>query len=828
MRTMILLAGSALVALAAPSFAQEAAETEAAAGDDVLGLDEIVVTASPRQANRLDSSISVSSLSAEAIAEAAPRTTAEIFRSIPGIRSESTGGDGNANIAVRGLPVASGGAKFLQLQEDGLPVLQFGDIAFGNADIFLRADQTIASIQAVRGGSASTLASNAPGGVINFISKDGSDEGGLVQATVGLDYEEYRLDFAYGASLAENTRFHIGGFWREGEGPRDAGYNGNSGFQVKANLTQEFDSGYVRIYAKHLDDRAIGYLPMPTLVTGSNRNPKFRSFPGFDIKSDTPHSALFTTDFGLDGDNNRRSTDIKDGMRPLVTSVGLEAVFDVAEGLRLEERFRWSDIRGRFVSPFPSEVGAAQAIANSTGAYLLTGDFAGAVPAGTTFGLRYANGPNAGQSINPATLNGNGLLMRTHLFNTEINDFGGFTNDIKLIKEFGPATLTAGFYKARQNIDMDWTWNSYLLEVNGGNAALVDVVNTTTGEVLSANGLYAYGVPFWGNCCQRSYNTEYDINAPYAALGLQFGELTIDASIRYDNVSATGNYAGTLQVANFDVDGDGAIDRVEQSVSLIDNARPSPVDYDVSYWSWSLGANYRFSDDGAVFARASRGGRANADRLLFGVVLPDGSVRKADAIDYVDQYEIGVKYRSGPFGIFVTGFHAKTEEQNFEVTSGRFLDRTYKATGVEVEGAFRSGIFDLRAGATYTDAEISKDAITPANEGNTPRRQAKLIYQITPAVEWEMVRAGVNVIGTTRAYAQDNNDLVFPAYAQVNAFVNFRPLENLELSLNANNLFDATGITEAEEGSIVDGAQNFIRARSINGRTVSASLKFSF
>jgi outer membrane receptor protein involved in Fe transport len=826
---MILLAGTAIVALAAPSFAQETAETEtAAAGDDVLGLDEIIVTASPRQANRLDSSISVSSLSAEAIAEAAPRTTAEIFRSIPGIRSESTGGDGNANIAVRGLPVASGGAKFLQLQEDGLPVLQFGDIAFGNADIFLRADQTIASIQAVRGGSASTLASNAPGGVINFISKDGSDEGGLVQATVGLDYEEYRLDFAYGASIAENTRFHIGGFWREGEGPRDAGYNGNSGFQVKANLTQEFESGYVRIYAKHLDDRAIGYLPMPTLVTGSNRDPKFRSFPGFDIKSDTPHSALFTTDFGLDGDNNRRTTDIKDGMRPLVTSVGLEAVFEVADGLRLEERFRWSDISGRFVSPFPSEVGAAQAIANSTGAYLLTGDFAGAVPAGTTFGLRYANGPNAGQAINAATLNGNGLLMRTHLFNTEINDFGGFTNDIKLIKEFGPATLTAGFYKARQNIDMDWTWNSYLLEVNGGNAALVDVVNTTTGEVLSTNGLYAYGVPFWGNCCQRSYNTEYDINAPYAALGLEFGELTIDASIRYDNVSATGNYAGTLQVANFDVDGDGTIDRVERSVSLIDNARPSPVDYDVSYWSWSLGANYRFSDDGAVFARASRGGRANADRLLFGVVLPDGSVRKQDAIDYVDQYEIGVKYRSGPFGIFVTGFHAKTEEQNFEVTSGRFLDRTYKATGVEVEGAFRSGIFDLRAGATYTDAEISKDAISPANEGNTPRRQAKLIYQITPAVEWEMVRAGLNIIGTTKAYAQDNNELVFPAYAQVNAFVNVRPLDNLELSLNANNLFDATGITEAEEGSIVNGAQNFIRARSINGRTVSASLKFSF
>ena len=64
-------------------------------------------------------------------------------------------------------------------------------------------------------------------------------------------------------------------------------------------------------------------------------------------------------DQGLDGDNNRRTTDIRDGMRPLVTSVGLEAVFEVAEGLTLEERFRWSDVSGRFVSPFPSEVGAA-------------------------------------------------------------------------------------------------------------------------------------------------------------------------------------------------------------------------------------------------------------------------------------------------------------------------------------------------------------------------------------------------------------------------------------------------------------------------------------
>lgn len=597
----ILAFGALLPAIATPTWAQDAAPVagEEAANDDALGFDEIVVTASPRPTNKLESSVSVSALDSEAIADAAPRTTAEIFRQIPGIRSEATGGDGNANIAVRGLPVASGGAKFLQLQEDGLPVLQFGDIAFGNADIFLRADQTVSSIQAVRGGSASTLASNSPGGVINFISKDGSKEGGTILASVGLDYEDYRLDFNYGASIGENTRFNIGGFWREGEGPRNAGYNGNSGYQIKANLTQEFDGGYVRIYAKHLNDRAIGYLPMPMLVTGSNGDPNFQSFANFDILSDTPHSAFFTSAAGLDGNNNRRVTDITDGMHPLVTTVGLEAVFEIADGLTLEERFRWSDVSGRFVSPFPSEVGAAAGIGNSVGE-LLTGT------AGN-YDLVYANGPNAGQAFN----NSNGLLMRTHLFNTEINDFGGFTNDLKLTKELGNASLTAGFYKARQNIDMDWTWDSFLLEVRGDNAALVDVVDPVSGDTLTRNGLYAYGVPFWGNCCQRSYDASYDINAPYLALGLDFDRLTFDASVRYDNVSARGSYAGTLQAADFDVDGDGNIQPVEQSVSLINTAVRSPINYDVSYLSWSIGANFRVS-----MMRRSLAAQAAADEPM--------------------------------------------------------------------------------------------------------------------------------------------------------------------------------------------------------------------
>ena len=108
---------AALSAFAMPAMAQDAATSEE--DPPVIDASEIVVTAVARGQNVLDSSVSVSSIDSEALVDLAPRSSAELIRQIPGIRSESSGGDGNANIAVRGLPVASGGAKFLQSNTAG-------------------------------------------------------------------------------------------------------------------------------------------------------------------------------------------------------------------------------------------------------------------------------------------------------------------------------------------------------------------------------------------------------------------------------------------------------------------------------------------------------------------------------------------------------------------------------------------------------------------------------------------------------------------------------------------------------------------------------------
>ena len=826
----ILLASTAL-ALPLPVLAQTAdvpATDTAQPADDTAPADDadIIVTGVARGQNRLDSSVSVSSLGQEALQTTAPRSVAELFRNIPGVRSESSGGEGNANIAVRGLPVASGGSKFLQLQEDGLPILEYGDITFGNADIFLRADLNVARVEAIRGGSASTFASNSPGGVINMISDTGEREGGVIQGATGIDYRDFRTDFSYSKHLSDTLRVHVGGFYRFGEGPREAGYDANRGGQIKLNVTKQFTGGYVRLYGKYLDDRAIAYLPNPIRVSGTNDDPKYSEIAGFSINRDTLHSPNITRNLTLDGNNNPVVNDIRDGQHPLVKAVGFETQFQLAEGWNVTNRFRYSDISGRFISNFPANVDSAATIATA-----LAG-------AGAT--LSYATGPNAGRVIaNPATLNGNGLLAQIVVFDTKLNSLDNITNDFRLSHDIalgsGTLGLTAGFYKSRQTIDTDWLWTSLLSDVvGGGNAALVNVRNAV-GTSITQNGVFGYAASYFGGCCRRSYDLNYDTNAPFASLNWSGGALTLDGSVRYDFGSAKGTVAGAdlgggrVGITTRDINRDGVIADAERRVAIIPLGSPAPVDYDFNYWSYSLGANYRLSPDLALFGRYSRGGRANADRLLFGpaVSTTTGGLLNADAaVDIVRQAEAGMKYRANGIAFYATGFWARTEEQNFEATTQRFFDRNYRAYGIELEGSIKRGPFSLNAGGTWTDAKIVSDAVNPGTVGNRPRRQAEFVFSATPQVDFDRFTLGANVIGTTSSYAQDSNQLKLPGYTQVNAFVQFRPADQVQFSVNANNLFDTIGLTEAEEGAIP--ANGIVRARSINGRTISATARFSF
>ncbi|MFD0989318.1 TonB-dependent receptor domain-containing protein [Mariniflexile jejuense] len=774
--------------------------------EDAATLDEVVVTGVVNPKSKIESSVSVSTMDVKLIEQASPRSAGELFRNVPGIRAESSGGEGNANFNVRGVPISSGGSRYFQIQEDGLPLNLFGDTSFGNADNFLRIDSNIGRVEAIRGGSASTQTSNGPAGIINMISKTGSTEGGSFGTTFGLDYQSNRLDFEYGAPLENGLSYHIGGFMRSGEGPREIGYQGNKGGQFKANLTKTFENGYVRVYTKFLNDKSVMYLPMPMLLKGSNSNPTFANLPGFDITSDAVQSAYLQQSAGTSPfSGERHVNDVRNGNNPISKALGAEFSFDLGDDWRVAGKARYSNNSGQWVAPFTAAVGTVAEI--DATARAAAG--AGSEP------LVYADG--AREAFNPS----NGLAQIIHMFDVTVDDLSNFFSDVKISKKLSDNVgVTAGLFSATQNTKIGWQWSSFLSEVKGGGEArLVDF------DGFSRGGQYSYGTPVWGNCCQRKYNTVHNVNSPYVGVDADLSDkLNFDGSIRFENVRVNGNIqAGPTSQGNFDYDGDGIIQGIEQSVPVIIGNAGQVINDKYNFVSYSAGFNYKLNQGAAVFARYSSGasGRAS-DRNNY------GTNGKADVqFDEVSQLEVGYKKRLKNGILNLTGFMSNTDE-GLSNELNRSVGNPFKAIGIEAETGLTFGDFDLNGSVTWTKAEIDGGA----NKGNTPRRQADFVYNVSPTYSFGQTKqhiVGLSVLGTSKSYAQDDNDLVMPGYAYFNLIAKIGLTEGLSLGFNVNNLFDSVGITEVEgNGDGAFGSDRLVRARSISGRSSTISLQYKF
>jgi outer membrane receptor protein involved in Fe transport len=815
----------------APSYAL--AETSAAkagktaakpAASAQAAREEVFSTGVAKGRDRLDSATSTSALRERDIAVSGGRSLGDLLRNLPGIRTESSTGDGSSAYTIRGLPLASGGSKYMQLQEDGLPVLEFGDFFNGAVDIYIRADLNLAAVESIRGGSSSTFASNSPAGVINLISKTGDVKGGAVLLTTGLDYDIKRVDFSYGAPINDTWRFHIGGFYRVGEGPRKVGYDAFKGGQLKFNVTKQLPKGYVRLSGKYLDDRSPHYLPGPVHITGTNDDPVFGSFNTYDVRRDSMNAGNLGKLITLDADNKPVEMPLSQGMNALVKSIGLESQFEVS-GWTITQRGRYSDIEGGTLRNLVANIYSGAALPASLG--------------GGTGTFSYATGPRAGQSItNLATLNGNGLVVGSSLNRIESRSLNNFINDLRVTRAFdvgkGELTVTGGVYKSLQDYTSDWLYSNHIQDVAAdGNSSLINYTNAA-GVPQTQNGYLGFNRSGSTAFFRRSYDVRYNITAPYGSLNYRFGKIAIGGSIRYDDGRVRGELFGAdlgegrVGIKSVDFNGDGVISVAESKTAFTPFDRPAPVRYNYGYASYSVGVNYRVAEPFAVFARYSRGARAGADKLLFSnkVSVTDGRlVHKADGYDIVKQFEAGFKYRAPNFTVNVTGFSADTEDTN--VQAGAITtDRTYKAYGVEAEGTYRYGPFSVRGGVTYTDAELVNDKLNAAVAGKVPRRQPDFIYQATPQLDLGKATVGANIIGVTDSWVQDNNLMKMPGYTLVGTFAQYRLKENVQLMLNAENLFNEVAFIEITTPSVP--ATGIGLGRAVNGRTVSMSARMSF
>lgn len=784
--------------------------------------EEAFTTGVAKGRDRLDSATSTSALKQSEIEKLGARSLAEILRNIPGIRTESSTGEANSNYTIRGLPLASGGSKFMQIEEDGLPVLEFGDFFNVASDIFIRADFNLSAIEAIRGGSASTFASNSPGGVINLISKTGTVEGGAIQLTGGIGYDMKRVDFDYGGKISDTLRYHLGGFYRTGEGPRRVGFNAYRGGQLKFNITKEFADGYIRVSGKWLDDTSPQYLPGPIRITGTNASPNYESFANFDVRRDSILSRNIVSFPTLDGNNQPINVPVRDGLRGLVKAIGVESQFTIG-GWSITERARYSTISGNTIRDLVANI------------YLGTG-LPASLGAGTGT-LSYASGPRTGQVITSrGNLNGNGLIAATSLSKIDIQSLDNFINDLRATRVFklgkGDLTLTGGVYKSLQSLHNDWLYTNITQDVlGGGNSSLINFTNAA-GVAQSQDGFLGFNRSGNTGFFQRTYDVQYDVTAPYGSVNYHIGKLSIGASIRYDIGKVRGQListdlgGGRIGIIPYDWNGNGQISVAESRTAFLPITRPAPVHYDYGYVSYSTGINYRVAEFLAVFARYSRGARANADKILFSnkVSVVDGSLPDPDdGYDIVTQTEGGFKYRKAGVTLNVTGFLANTEDTN--VQAGAITtDRNYRAYGIEVEAGFQRGPFSITGGATYTKAKILNDRLNAAVANMVPRRQPDFIFEATPQYESRTLTIGAYFVGTTGSFSQDINLLKMPGYTLVNPFVQFRPVNRLQVMLNVNNVFDTLGVIEISQTSVPTNGVGW--GRAANGRTISASLRF--
>ena len=830
-----------VMAVSAPAFAQTPAPAPAdTASND--GLNEIVVTASGQDRSRLQSAVAVTSVDAATIANFKPLSESEIYRLIPGIQAAGTAGPGgNSNIAVRGLPVATGGSPFVQLQEDGLPTVLFGDIQFGNNDYFTRYDASVERLESVRGGGATTYASQAPGAIINYISNTGQKAGGYISLNQGIDFREARVDFRYGAPIGETTRFHIGGFYKVGNGPLN-NFRVSNSVQIKANLTQEFGDGkgYVRLLAKFANTKDPNYTGAPALATrNGNTISNITPFAGFDGRSQNNYSIYNRTgQFLARGGTTLERRDV-DGITTKQFSIGAQFHYEFGENFTVDNNFRWSDISGGFAAPFLNLTRTSGVIGST-------------VNGGVVAAIRYASGPRAGQ-LYTGTYVDNNVNVRTN-----IRDAGSIVNDLALSGKFdlGGVKLTtrAGLFVMKQKIAMDWHVNQSTREVSGDNPSQLDLF-TAAGARLTNEGISGYNNN-WGSCCARDYDLSYTNTAPFIALDLDGEAFALDGSVRFENVKAKGG--GTQGGTTITVSSGGV-----NLPALLSNSAREVVDYSRSYTSWTAGAVWKVNGNTSLFIRASKGGRFNGDRQTFGgKFTTTGALCTSDqtplfnaagvqtragqngcladgvtpSVDFVNQYEIGIKNRgnigTGRYSVEFSLLKADFKQSTFELSATRcggaaggcIIDSRYRSTGAEFFGTLSFGDFSLVANATYSDSQ---------QLDGTVYRRASYLPSLTYTVSTNYDIGNIVTLGlaaTGQSSVRDDPGNIYPGGIIVNGTIAVRPVERLEIGLQAYNLFNKLDFRgNGSNVADVTGTNSVVLTGTpVVGQTFLGTLKYSF
>ncbi|WP_051951248.1 TonB-dependent receptor [Flavobacterium sp. ASV13] len=767
-------------------------------------LKEVVVTGSSSPRSKLESSVAITTMGSKAIEDRAPSSTAALLQTIPGFVVEASGGEIGNNLFARGIPSA-GAYEYVQIQEDGLPVFEDGALQFANADTFYRLDETVSKMEAVRGGSASIFANNAPGGIINFISKTGQNEFmGRAKFTTS-DYGMFRTDLNLsGALIKDKLFFNVGGFYRADNGVRNTGFTANKGGQIKGNITYKFDDNdYLRVNFKHLDDRNTFYLPIPL----KSNNGKIEGIPGFNPNYGTLTSVNFSHLNVPQYGGGTFSADLEDGSHPVINSIGAEFKKKISEKVTFKNAFKQTNIDLNYNAIFPN------------GGPWTQSAYATDVQNTTASNLTYSYVDN-GQTLDP-----NALIMRADLWHID-KKMNNFANNFSFNFDLDPVKLTAGYYYSNWKSNQYWNWNSYLVGVSD-NPRLLNVKDNTTGVDHTWNGVERIT---W---LERDAQTKGLLNDIYADAEIKATDnLTFNAGLRYNK----DKYSGYRDNARFFAENLGILDNntADDKVTTVKGNPYTYWRYDVSEWSYTAAGNYKFNDNMASYVRYSHGFRSPIEESFYDNAADLSKLENTE----VNQFELGYKYSNSFFNVNANLFHMNLKNVAFTdilsdgSSENKFAD--VNNIGLEVETNARYEIVKLNFTFTVQKPEYNNFTGTNADgstfdfNGNTARRIPKFFCNLRPEVDiTKDLTAYVQFSYYDKKFTNQDNKQVLPAYKEVGAGLNYT-YNNLRFAVDASNLFNEIGLTEGDPRQTTSAASDVFMARPILGRAFRFSVAINF
>lgn len=423
---------------ATPSlYAAENQDAEEVAED--LGQTLIITgNASGQATKKIDASFAVSNLDASDISQLNPLSTADLFKAVPGVWAESSGGVSGANVFVRGFP-GGGDAPFLTVQLQGVPIFPPPTLSFLENSTLFRVDETISFMEALRGGPNPVVSNGQPGLTTNFMLKEGSEATeGLVKYSMS-DYGLQRVDAVVSGELDENLYVMLGGYVKSSNGIRDAGFNSEQGHQWTLNVTKELEQGKLNLYSRVTDDHGVWYLPTPLNVSGVDN----------EFTQIGTNNRQATIQYGAAGTSE--AFDFAEGRGWDGSVSGGSISLDIAEGWTLVERFNYTK-------------GDA--------------DTLGLVPNGAPISLSLVadNGQTAIGRVTGTVYDGDTQVQQIGRWVVR-KQIKAFTNDLAFTKELSNQQYSFGVYTSHFSVNDWWALGnqSYHVVAPGGeNLAGID------------------------------------------------------------------------------------------------------------------------------------------------------------------------------------------------------------------------------------------------------------------------------------------------------------------------------------------------------------------